>query len=185
MENVCVLGEDVNVHDELYINGGRILPHKSISTSVPEPQIIMQQALYEFQIKNNYSKNKKGVQSVLIIMNCLAELVSSKMLLSLRVIFKFILYILFIFHVLSYSLVCNIIGKEKSPPSELIRYSRKQVKYKHLLLTVVKGDKLKINTVKHLHFVVRLILVVQLNLEIKITSKYNLYNRQLCNGTAP
>ncbi|KAL5013535.1 hypothetical protein ScPMuIL_007805 [Solemya velum] len=41
MENVCVLGEDVNVHDELYINGGRILPHKSISTSVPEPQIIM------------------------------------------------------------------------------------------------------------------------------------------------
>lgn len=41
MENVCVLGEDVIVKDELYINGGRILPHKSIGTSVAEPQIIM------------------------------------------------------------------------------------------------------------------------------------------------
>ncbi len=41
MENVSVLGEDVNIQDELYINGGRILPHKNISNSVPEPQIIM------------------------------------------------------------------------------------------------------------------------------------------------
>lgn len=41
MENVSVLGEDVIVKDELYINGGRILPHKAISVSVPEPQIIM------------------------------------------------------------------------------------------------------------------------------------------------
>ncbi|XP_067683014.1 mannose-1-phosphate guanyltransferase beta-like isoform X1 [Haliotis asinina] len=41
MENVSVLGEDVIVKDELYINGGRILPHKSISESVPDPKIIM------------------------------------------------------------------------------------------------------------------------------------------------
>jgi len=41
MENVSVLGEDVKVKDELYINGGRILPHKEISDSVPDPQIIM------------------------------------------------------------------------------------------------------------------------------------------------
>ncbi len=41
MENVTVLGEDVEVKDEIYINGGRILPHKSISESVLEPQIIM------------------------------------------------------------------------------------------------------------------------------------------------
>ncbi|XP_013382064.1 mannose-1-phosphate guanyltransferase beta-A-like isoform X1 [Lingula anatina] len=41
MENVSVLGEDVTVKDEIYINGGRILPHKSISESVPDPQIIM------------------------------------------------------------------------------------------------------------------------------------------------
>ena len=41
MENVTVLGEDVTVKDELYINGGRILPHKSIGESVPDPQIIM------------------------------------------------------------------------------------------------------------------------------------------------
>ena len=41
MENVSVLGEDVQIQDELYINGARILPHKSISSSVPDPQIIM------------------------------------------------------------------------------------------------------------------------------------------------
>ncbi|GLG92301.1 hypothetical protein R5R35_008427 [Gryllus longicercus] len=41
MENTTVLGEDVIVKDELYVNGGQVLPHKSIGTSVPEPQIIM------------------------------------------------------------------------------------------------------------------------------------------------
>jgi mannose-1-phosphate guanylyltransferase len=41
MENCTVLGEDVIVKDELYVNGGQVLPHKSIGASVPEPQIIM------------------------------------------------------------------------------------------------------------------------------------------------
>lgn len=41
MENVTVLGEDVIVNDELYINGANVLPHKSITDSVPEPRIIM------------------------------------------------------------------------------------------------------------------------------------------------
>uniref|UniRef100_A0A7M4FF76 mannose-1-phosphate guanylyltransferase n=1 Tax=Crocodylus porosus TaxID=8502 RepID=A0A7M4FF76_CROPO len=41
MENVTVLGEDVIVNDELYLNGASVLPHKSISESVPEPRIIM------------------------------------------------------------------------------------------------------------------------------------------------
>jgi mannose-1-phosphate guanylyltransferase len=41
MEGVSVLGEDVIVKDEVYINGGRILPHKSIGDSCPEPKIIM------------------------------------------------------------------------------------------------------------------------------------------------
>ena len=41
MENVTVTGEDVVVKDEIYINGGYILPHKSIAESVPEPKIIM------------------------------------------------------------------------------------------------------------------------------------------------
>ncbi|XP_025107194.1 mannose-1-phosphate guanyltransferase beta-A-like [Pomacea canaliculata] len=41
IENVSVLGEDVIVKDELYVNGGNILPHKSIAESVPEPKIIM------------------------------------------------------------------------------------------------------------------------------------------------
>lgn len=41
MENTSVLGQDVHIADELYINGGKILPHKSISTSIPEPEIIM------------------------------------------------------------------------------------------------------------------------------------------------
>lgn len=41
MENVSVLGEDVIVNDELYLNGASVLPHKAISESVPEPRIIM------------------------------------------------------------------------------------------------------------------------------------------------
>ncbi|XP_027270048.1 mannose-1-phosphate guanyltransferase beta isoform X2 [Cricetulus griseus] len=41
MENVTVLGEDVIVSDELYLNGASVLPHKSIGESVPEPRIIM------------------------------------------------------------------------------------------------------------------------------------------------
>lgn len=41
MENVSVLGEDVIVKDELYVNGGMVLPHKSIAASVLEPKIIM------------------------------------------------------------------------------------------------------------------------------------------------
>lgn len=41
LEGVTVLGDDVTVNDEIYINGGSILPHKSISTNVTEPQIIM------------------------------------------------------------------------------------------------------------------------------------------------
>lgn len=41
MEGITVLGEDVMVKDEIYINGGQVLPHKSIAISVPEPQIIM------------------------------------------------------------------------------------------------------------------------------------------------
>jgi len=41
IQNVSVLGQDVGVADELFVNGGQILPHKSISESVPLPQIIM------------------------------------------------------------------------------------------------------------------------------------------------
>ncbi|KAI9221268.1 mannose-1-phosphate guanyltransferase Mpg1 [Blastocladiella britannica] len=41
LEGVTVLGDDVSVADEIYINGGCILPHKSISACIPEPSIIM------------------------------------------------------------------------------------------------------------------------------------------------
>lgn len=41
MENTSVLGQDVHIVDELYINGGKILPHKTITASIPEPEIIM------------------------------------------------------------------------------------------------------------------------------------------------
>ncbi|XP_018328638.1 mannose-1-phosphate guanyltransferase beta [Agrilus planipennis] len=41
MEGITVLGEDVIVKDEIYINGGQVLPHKNIAASVPEAQIIM------------------------------------------------------------------------------------------------------------------------------------------------
>lgn len=41
MENTCVLGEGVEIKDELYMNGARILPNKTISQSVHEPSVIM------------------------------------------------------------------------------------------------------------------------------------------------
>jgi len=41
LENVCVLGDDVTIGDEIYVNGGSILPHKSIKVNVDVPAIIM------------------------------------------------------------------------------------------------------------------------------------------------
>lgn len=41
LENTSVLGDDVHIADELYVNGAKVLPHKSLSANVPEPQIIM------------------------------------------------------------------------------------------------------------------------------------------------
>lgn len=41
LEGVTVLGDDVEVKDEIYINGGKVLPHKSISDNVPKEAIIM------------------------------------------------------------------------------------------------------------------------------------------------
>jgi len=34
LENVCVLGDDVTIGDEIYVNGGSILPHKSIKQNI-------------------------------------------------------------------------------------------------------------------------------------------------------
>lgn len=41
LEGVTVLGDDVHVADEIYVNGGCVLPHKSISACISEPKIIM------------------------------------------------------------------------------------------------------------------------------------------------
>lgn len=41
LENYCVLGEDVQCKDELYLNGAVILPHKEIKESVSQPAIIL------------------------------------------------------------------------------------------------------------------------------------------------
>lgn len=41
IEGGSVLGDDVSVNDELYVNGATILPNKSISSNIPTPQIIM------------------------------------------------------------------------------------------------------------------------------------------------
>ncbi|KAI9682693.1 MAG: mannose-1-phosphate guanyltransferase [Trizodia sp. TS-e1964] len=41
LENVSVLGDDVTIADEIYVNGGSILPHKSIKANIDEPAIIM------------------------------------------------------------------------------------------------------------------------------------------------
>jgi len=41
LEGVTVLGRDVQVADELYVNGAMILDHKAIKESIPSPQIVM------------------------------------------------------------------------------------------------------------------------------------------------
>lgn len=41
MEGTSVLGDDVQVRDELYVNGAIVLPNKSISHNITDPQIIM------------------------------------------------------------------------------------------------------------------------------------------------
>lgn len=41
VEGGSVLGDDVFVGDELYVNGAIVLPNKSISSSIASPQIIM------------------------------------------------------------------------------------------------------------------------------------------------
>lgn len=41
LEGFCVLGEDVEVRDEVYMNGAVVLPHKEIKESVAQPSIIL------------------------------------------------------------------------------------------------------------------------------------------------
>jgi len=41
LDNITVLGDDVAVKDELFVNGASVLPHKSISKSILEPAIVM------------------------------------------------------------------------------------------------------------------------------------------------
>eukprot|EP00850_Spirogloea_muscicola_P008055 SM000042S15322 [mRNA] locus=s42:355857:357932:+ [translate_table: standard] len=41
IENMSVLGEDVSVLDEVYLNGGVVLPHKEIKANILKPEIIM------------------------------------------------------------------------------------------------------------------------------------------------
>ncbi|KAM3217218.1 mannose-1-phosphate guanylyltransferase 1 [Capsicum annuum] len=41
VENMSILGEDVHVGDEVYSNGGVVLPHKDIQSSILEPEIVM------------------------------------------------------------------------------------------------------------------------------------------------
>jgi mannose-1-phosphate guanylyltransferase len=41
IENVTILGEDVHVGDEVYSNGGVVLPHKEIKSSILKPEIVM------------------------------------------------------------------------------------------------------------------------------------------------
>ncbi|OQS02564.1 mannose-1-phosphate guanyltransferase beta [Thraustotheca clavata] len=41
LEGTTVLGEDVQVKDEKFINGGMVLPHRAISSNIPEPGTIV------------------------------------------------------------------------------------------------------------------------------------------------
>jgi len=48
VEGITVLGDDVNVKDEVYVNGASVLPHKSLSSSILEPAIVMVRSLSLF-----------------------------------------------------------------------------------------------------------------------------------------
>jgi mannose-1-phosphate guanylyltransferase len=41
VENMTILGEDVRIGDEIYSNGGVVLPHKEIKSSILKPEIVM------------------------------------------------------------------------------------------------------------------------------------------------
>ncbi len=41
LQNVTVLGDDVKVKDEIYVNGAKVLPHKTLSDNVEKESIIM------------------------------------------------------------------------------------------------------------------------------------------------
>ncbi|EGF80487.1 hypothetical protein BATDEDRAFT_16693 [Batrachochytrium dendrobatidis JAM81] len=41
LDGVTVLGEDVQVKDEIFLNGATVLPHKGVSVDILEPQIVM------------------------------------------------------------------------------------------------------------------------------------------------
>ncbi|KAJ1692134.1 hypothetical protein LUZ63_008832 [Rhynchospora breviuscula] len=41
IENMTILGEDVHVGDEVYSNGGVVLPHKEIKSSILKPEIVI------------------------------------------------------------------------------------------------------------------------------------------------
>ncbi|SCV68607.1 BQ2448_728 [Microbotryum intermedium] len=41
LENTTVLGDDVQVGEEVYVNGASVLPHKSIKANISEPSIVM------------------------------------------------------------------------------------------------------------------------------------------------
>ncbi|KAE8696560.1 Wall-associated receptor kinase-like 20 [Hibiscus syriacus] len=41
LENMTILGEDVHIGDEVYSNGGVVLPHKEIKSSILKPEIVM------------------------------------------------------------------------------------------------------------------------------------------------
>ncbi|KAJ3036848.1 mannose-1-phosphate guanyltransferase [Rhizophlyctis rosea] len=41
LDGTTVLGEDVHVADEIFVNGGSVLPHKSVKANILEPQIVM------------------------------------------------------------------------------------------------------------------------------------------------
>ncbi len=41
LDGITVLGEDVQVKDEIFVNGATVLPHKSVGATILQPQIVM------------------------------------------------------------------------------------------------------------------------------------------------
>jgi mannose-1-phosphate guanylyltransferase len=58
LENVSVLGDDVTIGDEVYVNGGSILPHKSIKVNVDGKSFIRPDCLQSEARANAFSSSR-------------------------------------------------------------------------------------------------------------------------------
>jgi mannose-1-phosphate guanylyltransferase len=61
LENVTVLGDDVSIGDEVYVNGGSVLPHKSIKQNVDSKRLLPTFQYYPLTSTSSFDYHVKCV----------------------------------------------------------------------------------------------------------------------------